>query len=334
MNPVVSMSAVSLLSLPDDILCHIFQYLTFSTTILCHQICKYFREFLDSHPILYKYYLQKQYFPGYEPFRKRKNMTTIEEKSILTKWFKRQFHWTKISQQQHQNSPADYHEIYGRYLHRSAIIQLPNHDESYDSIVTFGGVTDHGLSCELMSISLHENELSFNKIIYQDPEMVQEIDHTPININPLTPSNNSAYGLCSDVHSNVYMYGGRNLFLRNSGLQSQFDNTLWKYNITRNEWTNLSSYLRPQGSPPGCWGHVLVLYENCLFLFGGSSILGTYRDLWMLNLDHLQNEINQITSENLNPSQLISEHWKLIPLPDDAGPAARGGHGAVLMVNH
>jgi hypothetical protein len=333
-NSKISAENSRLLSLPDDILCHIFQSLHFTELISCHRICSYLYRYLASHFVLYNRLVRQIYFPHYQPFH-HLSLTPIQEKKILLKWFKKEYKWTKI---------GTLNEEYGRYLHRSVPIILPQSGSGsggaaassrvpQDTVLVFGGSTQEGYgTCDLFSISLDDNhQLTFQSISYQDPATsILQIDEIiNLNVNPLTPPNNCAYAMAGDQYSNVYLFGGRILHMDHHQVESNFTNELWRYHFPTNQWTNLNSYLDPHGLPSGCWGHTIVIYQNILFLFGGSCIGETFNDLWMIDIRFISAEVDRI----LQPNRQITNHWKRIPLPAENRPRPRGGHGAVLMVS-
>jgi hypothetical protein len=352
-----------LLSLPEDLLCHLLSYSHFIDLMICHRLCVDMKLYLQHHPILYRRLLRHIYFPNYEPFQSSL-FTPLEEKKILLKWFKQEYKWSPIG----QLNPS-----YGRYLHRAVPYSLSN---GTHGMITYGGVTQHGYcSCDLWSFSLTQQILSFQPILPSDSNpshfhTLHEPSSLPINLNPHTPPNNSAFALCGGGNSSssssdyIYLYGGRILqWTPHHHLESGFTDGLWQYHRPTNQWTNLhNSFLinidsHTSSIPPASWGHTTVMFEDHLFLFGGSSVGMTYNDLWMIDLRHIRSELQkrkEMEEEVESAShqgmktagggrrtggahpppraQFISDHWKLVPLPAENRPTARGGHAAVLMV--
>jgi hypothetical protein len=340
------MPGAYLLCLPEDLLCHMFSYCNFIDIMTCHSLCVDLRDYLQNHPILYRRLIRQTYFPNYEPFQIC-SLTPLEEKKVLRKWFKKEYKWTKI---------GSLNESYGRYLHRAVPFSHPN---GVHGAILYGGVTRQGYcTCDLWSLSLSQQTLSFQQIQYQDQSHFHHLHAAAavdldINLNPITPPNNSAYSMSGDNFGNLYLFGGRVHEWRHDQLESSFTNGLWQYHRPTNQWTNLhSSFLITQEriSPPATWGHTTVIYEDILFLFGGSSTGMTFNDLWMIDLRHIRSEMQRRQSEVTDsdtitavgrglgglaarPSAFISDHWKLISLPVENRPIARGGHAAVLMVS-
>lgn len=102
--------------------------------------------------------------------------------------------------------------------------------------------------------------------------------------------------MCS-YGSYIYMFGGRTLTLQQNQGVSPFSDQLWRFNPATNEWVNLNQYFSREGLPPGAWGHILVAYKDYLVLFGGSQIGETHRDLWIINIRQIEEQINAIDLE-------------------------------------
>jgi subtilisin-like proprotein convertase family protein len=95
----------------------------------------------------------------------------------------------------------------------------------------------------------------------------------------------------TDNNNNLWLFGGRNV--------NDYYNDLWKYNITTNQWTWMkgSSTINPVASygtqgvsaatnVPGPRNMCVTWVDanNNLWLFGGSSLAGTFGDLWKYNI--------------------------------------------------
>ena len=90
-------------------------------------------------------------------------------------------------------------------------------------------------------------------------------------------SRNAPSGVYNPANNSTYLFGG-NL------LGEGYSNILWQYKMLENEWEQIGP--TTSSVPAARIGSVLTIYNNELYLFGGSSTNGLSSEFWSFNLDY------------------------------------------------
>ncbi|XP_035264977.1 F-box only protein 42 isoform X2 [Anguilla anguilla] len=181
---------------------------------------------------------------------------------------------------------------------------------------------------------------------------------TPIPQSGPAPCDRYKHSCCAHGDS-VYLLGGRGKSLLND---------FWRYNVVRNEWTELDCSC--ENAPEEMEEHSMVNYQGLLYVFGGiidSGYSGNKTPLWVYDTDKEEwlrwqgkNTYSQLAPVNRKGHSAVvfessmymyggyidmkgssHEFWRLDFVtgawadltPDEAGPGPRHGHSAAAHLD-
>ncbi|KAL4492534.1 hypothetical protein ABPG72_007647 [Tetrahymena utriculariae] len=125
------------------------------------------------------------------------------------------------------------------------------------------------------------------------------------------PSLDSHAAVVDEINHAMYIFGGFSDSQKDGGYQ----NKVWKFSFESNQWDLLGE--NSETKPCKRAGSSITLYDNILYIFGGTIVDVKYNDMWSFDLqknqwEHIKQEKEDIVPETRNGHSLLTYKDKLI----------------------